>query len=186
VDVNLPGSDGFDVCRRFRAQSVLRHVPVIFLSARDDFADRKKGYDVGGDDYLPKTTRPRELLMRICLSLGRLTESVGWTRRNVSMQGEMALIGPAGLLQMFHLSRVSGSCRVRQEDKEIEVRFRDGEVVGAQAGAAQGPDAVFAFLAWSAGQFEFTPGDPAGTPFEQTFSELLLEGCHRLDEARRS
>ncbi len=187
VDVNLPGIDGFELCRLFRAQSVLRHVPVIFLSARDDFADRRKGYEVGGDDYLPKTARPRELLMRICLSLGRLTESVGWTRRNVSMQGEMALIGPAGLLQMFHLSRVSGSCRVRQGGAEVEVRFREGEVIGAAAGEARGPEAVFAFLAWTAGQFEFRPGDPGnGEPFEQTFSELLLEGCQRLDESRRT
>jgi two-component system cell cycle response regulator len=187
MDVNLPGVDGFELCRRFRSQSVLRHVPVIFLSARDDFADRRKGYDAGGDEYLPKTTRPRELLMRICLTLGRLTESVGWTRRSVGMQGDIEVIGPAGVLQMFHLSRLSGACQIRQGDQQIEIHFREGEVVGARGGNTAGADAVFAFLAWTSGRFEFTPGDPGpGQPLDQSFSELLLEGCRRLDEGRRN
>jgi two-component system cell cycle response regulator len=186
MDVNLPAVDGFELCRRFRSQAVLRHVPVIFLSARDDFADRRKGYDAGGDEYLPKTTRPRELLLRICLMLGRLTESVGWTRRSVGMQGDIEVIGPAGVLQMFHLGRLSGACQLRQGEQQIEIRFRDGEVVGARAGQKMGADAVFSFLSWTSGRFEFEPGDPGpAQPLEQTFGELLLEGCRRLDESRR-
>jgi DNA-binding response OmpR family regulator len=186
VDVTLPGIDGFELCRRFRSQAVLRHVPVIFLSARDDFSDRRLGYEAGGDEYLPKTTRTRELLMRVCLVLGRLTESVGWTRRSVGMQGAIEVIGPAGVLQMFHLSRLTGRCHVRQGEKQIEVRFREGEVVGAVAADRTGSDAVFEFLFWESGHFEFVPGDPGpGAPLDQTFSELLLEGCRRLDEERR-
>jgi DNA-binding response OmpR family regulator len=187
VDVNLPGTDGFELCRRFRSQPLLRHMPVVFLSARDDYADRKRGYEAGGDEYLPKLTQARELLMRVCLLLGRMTDSVGWTRRSVGMQGDIEIIGPAGVLQMFHLGRLTGSCRVRNGTLEFQVRFRGGEVVGATAGAFQGPDAIFSFLSWEAGHFEFTPGDPGlGEPFEQSFSELLLEGCRLLDEERRS
>jgi DNA-binding response OmpR family regulator len=189
VDVALPGMDGFELCRRFRSQPLLRHVPVIFLSARDDYEDRRKGYEAGGDEYLPKvTTHTRELLMRICLVLGRLTESVGWTRRSVGMQGDIEVIGPTGVLQMFHLSRLSGTCRVRNGAQEFTARFKDGEIVAANAGAVSGPEAVFAFLAWTAGHFEFAPGDSeygADKKFDQTFSALLLDGCRRLDESRR-
>jgi hypothetical protein len=125
--------------------------------------------------------------MRICLVLERLTESVGWTPRSVGMQGDIQVIGPAGVLQMFHLSRLSGACQIRQGGQEIEVRFRDGDMGGATAGAHKGADAVFEFLSWTNGRFEFRPGDPGpGLPLEQTFSELLIEGCRRLDEERRN
>jgi DNA-binding response OmpR family regulator len=189
VDVSLPGMDGFELCRRFRSQPLLKHVPVIFLSARDDYEDRRKGYEAGGDEYLPKvTTHTRELLMRISLVLGRLTESVGWTRRSVGMQGDIEVIGPTGVLQMFHLSRLSGTCRVRHGAHEVTVQFKNGEIVAANDGKVSGPEAVFSFLAWTAGHFEFTPGDSwygADAAFQQSFSELLLDGCRRLDEARR-
>jgi DNA-binding response OmpR family regulator len=186
VDVHLPGMDGFELCRRFRSQPLLRHLAVVFLSAHDDYADRRRGYEAGGDEYLPKLTQSRELLMRICLLLGRMTESVGWTRRSSGMQGDIDVIGPAGVLQMFHLGRLSGTCHARNGALQVQVRFRDGEVVGAIAGLLQGQDAIFSFLSWEAGRFEFTPGDPGeGDPLPQSFSELLLEGCRRLDEMRR-
>jgi DNA-binding response OmpR family regulator len=187
VDVNLPGMDGFELCRRFRSQPMLRHIPVVFLSARDDYADRRRGYEAGGDEYLPKVTQSRELFMRICLLLGRMTESVGWTRRNAGMQGDIEVIGPTGVLQMLHLGRLSGACHVRHGTQQMEVLFRDGQIVGATAGVLRGPEAIYSFLSWEAGRFEFTPGEPGvGEPFEQGFSEMLLEGCRRLDEQRRT
>lgn len=190
IDVNLPGMDGFELCRQFRSQPLLRHVPVIFLSARDDYEDRKRGYEAGGDEYLPKLTHAREILMRICLVLGRLTESIGWTRRSVGMQGEIEIVGPTGVLQMFHLSRLSGTCRVRHGIQDVTVQFRDGEIVGATSGALSGEAAVFSFLHWTAGHFEFTPATDRAAELAplggMTFSALLLEGCRRLDEERQA
>ena len=63
LDVNLPDLDGFEVCRRLRAEG--RHVPVIFLTARDDPSDLRAGFTGGGDDYLTKPFRLEELLLRI-------------------------------------------------------------------------------------------------------------------------
>ena len=58
--------------------------------------------------------------------------------------------------------------------------------MGATNGQHTGADAVFSFLGWTAGHFEFTRGTPeSGAALEQSFSELLLEGCRRLDEQRR-
>ena len=51
LDINLPGQTGFDLCRELRETST---VPVLFSSARTSETDRIMGFDLGGDDYLPK------------------------------------------------------------------------------------------------------------------------------------
>ncbi len=62
IDINLPEGDGFEVCRELRQTSA---VPIIFASARSSESDRITGYDIGGDDYLPKPYSMKELLAHI-------------------------------------------------------------------------------------------------------------------------
>src|SRR5436190_13549274 len=63
LDVMLPDLDGFETCRRLRADGVW--VPVIMLTARDAVADRVRGLDAGADDYLTKPFSLAELLARL-------------------------------------------------------------------------------------------------------------------------
>jgi two-component system OmpR family response regulator len=63
LDVMLPGADGFEVCRRLRAEGVW--APVIMLTARDAVDDRVHGLDAGADDYLTKPFSLAELLARL-------------------------------------------------------------------------------------------------------------------------
>src|SRR4051795_10807956 len=63
LDLMLPGVDGFDVCRRLRAQEVWS--PTLMLTARDGVEDRVRGLDSGADDYLVKPFSFDELLARI-------------------------------------------------------------------------------------------------------------------------
>lgn len=63
LDVNLPDFDGFELCRRLRAGG--EHVPVVFLTARDDPADLRAGFTGGGDDYVTKPFSLEELVLRI-------------------------------------------------------------------------------------------------------------------------
>lgn len=63
LDVMLPGIDGFETCRRLRAQEVW--APVLMLTARDAVDDRVAGLDVGADDYLSKPFSFVELLARL-------------------------------------------------------------------------------------------------------------------------
>lgn len=63
LDVMLPDGDGFDLCRELRAAG--RWAPVLFLTARTAVADRVRGLDGGGDDYLVKPFEWDELLARI-------------------------------------------------------------------------------------------------------------------------
>ncbi len=69
LDVNLPGIDGFTLCRKLRDGG--DDVPVIFLTARDDPADLREGFSGGGDDYLTKPFSLEELVLRVDAVLRR-------------------------------------------------------------------------------------------------------------------
>ena len=62
LDINLPDMTGFELCSELRQRS---SVPVIFASARTGETDRITGFDIGGDDYLPKPYSMKELLSRV-------------------------------------------------------------------------------------------------------------------------
>jgi two-component system OmpR family response regulator len=69
LDVNLPDIDGFEICRRLRADG--SQVPVVFLTARDDRDDLRTGFTRGGDDYLTKPFSLEELDLRVQAILRR-------------------------------------------------------------------------------------------------------------------
>lgn len=74
LDLNLPGLDGVEVCRRIRARS---DVPIIMVTARDELPDRVVGLDAGADDYVGKPFSSRELLSRIRAAVRRARGTVG-------------------------------------------------------------------------------------------------------------
>ena len=65
LDIRMPGLDGFQVCRRLKADPATREIPVIFLTALDQFEDKARGFAVGGVDYVTKPFDARELLLRV-------------------------------------------------------------------------------------------------------------------------
>jgi len=69
LDVMLPGLDGFEVCRKLRAEGNL--VSIIMLTARDEDIDKVLGLELGADDYLTKPFNPRELVARVKAILRR-------------------------------------------------------------------------------------------------------------------
>jgi two-component system, OmpR family, phosphate regulon response regulator OmpR len=77
LDVMLPDADGFELCRRIRADS---DIPILMLTARGEETDRIVGLELGADDYLPKPFNPRELLARLRAILRRRAASVGNAR----------------------------------------------------------------------------------------------------------
>jgi len=75
LDVMLPGADGFALCKRRREDGLTS--PILFLTARDDVADRVRGLESGGDDYLAKPFAFAELLARVRALLRRPRTLVG-------------------------------------------------------------------------------------------------------------
>jgi len=71
LDVGLPDMDGFTLCRQIRAN---HRMPILYLTARSDNADKVIGLEIGADDYLTKPFAPRELVARIRAHLRRALE----------------------------------------------------------------------------------------------------------------
>lgn len=69
LDVMMPGTNGFDVCRKMREDG--RRIPIIFLSAKGDIVDKSIGFKAGGDDYVVKPFSSDELLLRMEAHLRR-------------------------------------------------------------------------------------------------------------------
>ena len=69
MDAVMPGMDGFDACRRLKRNSMLAHVPVIFMTGLSETQDIVKGLEAGGVDYVTKPIVPDELLARIRVHL---------------------------------------------------------------------------------------------------------------------
>jgi DNA-binding response OmpR family regulator len=185
-EVNLPDESGFEFCSRVRQSRLLRRTPLVFLSDWDDYDRRYVGLRRGADDYLTKPVPLRELLIRLQLVLRRYAEIQTESPQGSRLQGTMDLVGALDVLQMCHLSRLTGVLTAANGSQICRITFRNGEIVAAAAGALRGVDAVCEFVAWSQGSFGFTSGDRVeGAPVDASFDVLLLEGCRRLDERRR-
>jgi serine phosphatase RsbU (regulator of sigma subunit)/CheY-like chemotaxis protein len=65
LDVMMPDMDGFEVCRRLKANPETREIPVIFLTAKTDAVDEVRGFDLGAADYIHKPFDPPIVLARV-------------------------------------------------------------------------------------------------------------------------
>jgi signal transduction histidine kinase len=65
LDINMPGMDGYEVCKQIKINEQTSGVPVIFISALDDVLDKVKAFDVGGVDYITKPFHGAEVVLRI-------------------------------------------------------------------------------------------------------------------------
>ncbi|MFQ5578633.1 MAG: response regulator transcription factor [Anaerolineae bacterium] len=72
LDVKMPGMDGFETCRRLRADPELSGIPVIFATSQDTLSDKLEGFDAGADDYVIKPFDLTELQLRIRAVLRRI------------------------------------------------------------------------------------------------------------------
>ncbi len=65
LDIMLPDIDGYEVCRRLRTNLRTSHVPILFLTQKDERSDKIKGLELGADDYITKPFDVEELRLRV-------------------------------------------------------------------------------------------------------------------------
>ena len=125
LDVMLPGMDGFEVCRRLRAES---QVPVLMLTARDEDLDKIIGLELGADDYLTKPFNPREVVARVRAILRRAEPApageavvhvgdlvVDAARREVTVGERQVDLRAKEFDLLLHLARHRGLVRTREQ-----------------------------------------------------------------------
>jgi two-component system, OmpR family, response regulator len=111
LDVMLPKLDGFEVCRRLRAENVW--TPILMLTARDAIRDRISGLDAGADDYLVKPFAFGEMLARVRALL----------RRDSAMK--------QGILQVSELTLEPAAQRVQWAGRPLDLTAREYRVLEA-------------------------------------------------------
>jgi len=79
LDIMMPKLDGYDACRKLRADPQTADVPIILLSAKGRNVDQRMGYDAGATDYITKPFSPRKLVEKInpILQATKLPRAVG-------------------------------------------------------------------------------------------------------------
>lgn len=78
LDIMMPGMDGFEVCRRLKADPETMHIPVVMVTALDQPSDRVEGLRAGADDFLTKPANDMQLMARVksLVRLKRLTDEL--------------------------------------------------------------------------------------------------------------
>ncbi len=89
LDIEMPGLDGYEVCRRLKDAKDSRDIPVIFLSVRDSPLDKVKAFGVGGVDYISKPFEPQEVLARVATHLALWKAKKEVEGKNLQLQQEI-------------------------------------------------------------------------------------------------
>ena len=80
LDVILPDTDGYEVCRAIKDDEALTHIPILMLSSRNELKDKIAGFEAGADDYMAKPFFTKELVARLRTHL-RIKESLESSRK---------------------------------------------------------------------------------------------------------
>ena len=89
LDIMMPGMDGYEVCRRLKQNEITAHIPVIFITVKEDKKSLIQGFTVGGVDYITKPFEKEEVLIRVKthVETSRLTREL--LRKNKELQDEI-------------------------------------------------------------------------------------------------
>lgn len=87
LDVQMPGMDGFEVCRKLKENDITKDIPVIFMSAFTEISNKETGFAAGGVDYLTKPVNTAELLARLKMHLS-LIASEKCRKRSLAIRDE--------------------------------------------------------------------------------------------------
>ena len=88
LDVMMPGMDGFEVCRRIKADPATAHLPVVMITSLDQHADRLRGLEAGADDFLGKPIDEIAVIARV-KSLSRMKVALDELRNRRSIAAQM-------------------------------------------------------------------------------------------------
>ena len=122
LDVNMPGIDGFETCRKLKSQEDTHHIPVIFITARVESEDVIQGFKEGGVDYIIKPFNYSEVVARVQthLKIQQLITQLGSKNDQLKEINELKnkFLGMASHDMRNYLSAIRGYSQILQEDKE--------------------------------------------------------------------
>ena len=90
LDIMMPGMDGYEVCRQLKANPVTRDIPVIFLTAKAEVEDERRGLEIGALDYITKPISPPIVLARVKIHLALKAHADFLRDKSAFLEAEVA------------------------------------------------------------------------------------------------
>jgi putative two-component system response regulator len=144
LDIMMPGIDGYEVCRRLKAQAATRDIPVIFLTAKADIESERQGFELGALDYITKPISPPIVLARVQTHLtlkasadflkdqnAFLEQEVARRTREVSAIQDVTILTMASLADIRDTDTPKHIQRVQHYVKALALRLRSHPRYGA-------------------------------------------------------
>ena len=183
ADTEMPVLDGYELCRRLKADEQFKEIPFLFLTEEDSVEAKVKGLELGADDYLAKPIYIKEVITRVRMVLQKRERESLERKDKRRFFGSLEDMGVVDLLQTIEMGRKAGTIRFERGNQRATLWFEEGRVIDAKAGRLSGEDAVFRLLTWDDGTFEidFRPPEVAARISAST-QGLLMEGMRRVDE----
>lgn len=188
-DAQLPGEDGYALCRLVRADPALEGMPFLIMSADKSRATKAKAIEAGADDFLGKPLLLRELASRLHLLVEqREIEAVAERGSPAGLTGEVADLGLVDLFQSLDAWGKTGVVICEAPDgRAARVWVRDGQVIDAEVWPLAGEAAFWRLLTWESGSFraDFAPVERERR-IEGGTQAVLMEAMRRVDELARA
>jgi CheY-like chemotaxis protein len=124
LDVMMPDMNGYEVCRRLRANPQTQPIPIIMFTAKTLIDDKVAGFEAGADDYLTKPTHPAELAARVKQMLAR--SNANRAPKPPAQNRALAVIGAKGGIGTTTLAVNLAAVLVQPDSKPIVADFRLG------------------------------------------------------------
>jgi diguanylate cyclase (GGDEF)-like protein len=142
LDVQMPDLDGYEVCRRLKADPQTEHIPIIFVTALADAGDEAAGFDCGAVDYIVKPVSPALVLARVRTHLSLVRASM-LERYIAQLEAQQLKIGRLNRIKTVQSGINSAIVRLRERQALLEETCRiaaeDGGFAMAWVGLAHGP-----------------------------------------------
>jgi two-component system OmpR family response regulator len=192
-DVQMPRMDGWQLVRIIRARSALVRVPMLFLTRLRGEDERLKGYQLGVDDFVPKPSRPEELLARVDRVVARTRQPMrtpAAEKTQKTLRGDLEQVSMASVLSFLELERKTGILSLAQDGRNAAVHIEQGQPRQAFLDGAKPEQSarqrLTQLLDWDHGQFEFAQAAVAcADEIRSSLTSLLLDHARENDEEAR-
>ncbi len=146
TDVSMPVMDGYELCRKLKANVETRNIPIIFISAFDDAQNIVKGFNMGGEDYITTPFIPEVVQARVNVHLRlyeatcevkeanrRLQASINEQIRQIEQERKSVLYALAGIAaenswhESGYIDRIRHNCRILAQSMQLSPLF-EGQI----------------------------------------------------------